>query len=331
MLRPVILAFAAFLALGHPAAAQDKPNLTVYTYDSFTAEWGPGPALKAGFEASCACTLTYVAAEDGISAFRRVQLEGPTTKADLVVGLDNFIAGDARASGLFAPHGLDLSGLNLPQPWTEADFVPFDYGYFAFVYNKETVPTPPTSFEELMALPESFKIVVMDPRSSTPGLGLVVWIRQAYGDRAPEIWAGLKPHILTMSRGWSEGYGLFLKGEADMVVSYTTSPAFHALTENDTRYAAATFSEGHIAQIEVSGILRSSPNQDLARQFLTYMISAEGQKAIPQTNWMFPVIDLGADLPEAFGAPPAKTLPVDEAAVTANRNAWIEEALAAIR
>ena len=46
---------------------------------------------------------------------------------------------------------------------------------------------------------------------------------------------------------------------------------------------------------------------------------------------MFPVIDLGADLPEAFGAPPAKTLPVDEAAVTANRNAWIEEALAAIR
>ena len=331
MLRPVILAFAAFLALGHPAAAQDKPNLTVYTYDSFTAEWGPGPALKAGFEASCACTLTYVAAEDGISAFRRVQLEGPTTKADLVVGLDNFIAGDARASGLFAPHGLDLSGLNLPQPWTEADFVPFDYGYFAFVYNKETVPTPPTSFEELMALPESFKIVVMDPRSSTPGLGLVVWIRQAYGDRAPEIWAGLKPHILTMSRGWSEGYGLFLKGEADMVVSYTTSPAFHALTENDTRYAAATFSEGHIAQIEVSGILRSSPNQDLARQFLTYMTSAEGQKAIPQTNWMFPVIDLGADLPEAFGAPPAKTLPVDEAAVTANRNAWIEEALAAIR
>lgn len=331
MLRPVILAFAAFLALGHPAAAQDKPNLTVYTYDSFTAEWGPGPALKAGFEASCACTLTYVAAEDGISAFRRVQLEGPTTKADLVVGLDNFIAGDARASGLFAPHGLDLSGLNLPQPWIEADFVPFDYGYFAFVYNKETVPTPPTSFEELMALPESFKIVVMDPRSSTPGLGLVVWIRQAYGDRAPEIWAGLKPHILTMSRGWSEGYGLFLKGEADMVVSYTTSPAFHALTENDTRYAAATFSEGHIAQIEVSGILKSSPNRDLARQFLTYMISAEGQKAIPQTNWMFPVIDLGADLPEAFGAPPAKTLPVDEAAVTANRNAWIEEALAAIR
>lgn len=331
MLRFVIIALAALLAFGHPAAAQDKPNLTVYTYDSFVAEWGPGPALKTGFETTCGCTLTYVAAEDGIAAFRRVQLEGATTKADVIVGLDNFIAGDARASGLFAPHGLDLSGLTLPEAWSDPDFAPFDYGYFAFVYNKETVLTPPASFEELIALPPEFKIVVMDPRSSTPGLGLVVWIKQAYGDRAAEIWSGLKPHILTMSRGWSEGYGLFLNGEADMALSYTTSPAYHALSENDARYAAATFSEGHVAQIEVSGILKSSPNQDLARQFLAYIASPEGQKTLPQTNWMFPVIDLGADLPEAFGAPPAKTLPVDEATVTANRNAWIEEALAAIR
>lgn len=329
MFRFAVIALAALLALGLPAAAQDKPTLTVYTYDSFAAEWGPGPVLKSGFEAVCGCTVQYVAAEDAISALRRVQLEGATTKADVIVGLDTFIAGDARATGLFVPHDLELTGLALP--WTDPDFVPFDYGYFAFVYNKETVPNPPASFEDLIALPPEFKIVVMDPRSSTPGLGLVVWIKQAYGDRAAEIWSGLKPHILTMSRGWSEGYGLFLNGEADMALSYTTSPAYHALAENDPRYAAAIFSEGHVAQIEVSGILKSSPNQDLARDFLAYMASPEGQKAIPQTNWMYPVIDLGADLPDAFGTPPAKALPVDEASVTANRNVWIEEALAAIR
>src|SRR5690606_22515906 len=101
--------------------------------------------------------------------------------------------------------------LNLPAPWTDAEFVPFDTGYFAFVYNKEKTPKPPASFEELIALPDDFKIVVIDPRSSTTGLGNVVWLRTAYGDRAPEIWAGLKPHILTMSRGWSEAYGLFTR------------------------------------------------------------------------------------------------------------------------
>jgi thiamine transport system substrate-binding protein len=61
------------------------------------------------------------------------------------------------------------------------------------------------------------------------------------------------------------------------------------------------------------------------------MLSPEGQKAIPTTNWMFPVIDLGADLPAAFGPQPTKVLPVNEAEVTAHRAAWIEEAFAALR
>ena len=325
------LAFAALLALGLPAAAEDKPTLTVYTYDSFVAEWGPGPALKTGFEATCACTVDYVASQDGIAALRRVQLEGPATRADLVIGLDNFIAGEARSTGLFAPHGLDFSGLDLPSPWTDPDFAPYDHGYFAFVYKTADVPNPPKSFEELIALPPEFKIVVMDPRSSTPGLGLVTWIKAAYGDRAGEIWAGLKPHILTMSKGWSEGYDLFLKGEADMALSYTTSPAFHAVYEDDTGYAAAAFTEGHIQQVEVSGILKSSPNQQLARDFLAYIASPEGQKTIPTTNWMFPVADLGADLPASFGKPPARVLTVNEDEVSANREAWIEEAFAALR
>src|SRR5690606_13402384 len=182
MLRFASIALAAVLALGHPAVAQDRPTLTIYTYDSFAAEWGPGPLLKQGFEETCNGVVDYVVAGDAISSLRRIQLEGATTRADLLIGLDTFVAEDAREAGLFAAHGLNLDGLALPQGWTDTDFVPFDHGYFAFVYNKETVPTPPASFEELVALPDDFKIVIMDPRSSTPGLGLVVWLREAYGD-----------------------------------------------------------------------------------------------------------------------------------------------------
>jgi thiamine transport system substrate-binding protein len=325
---------AAFLALAAlPAAAEEVPILRVYTYDSFAAEWGPGPAIKAGFEATCGCVVEFVTAEDAIATLRRVQLEGETTEADVIVGLDTAIAGEARATGLFAPHGLTLPNLALDEPWTDPDFVPFDFGYFAFVFNTETVPNPPRSFEELIALPENFKVVVQDPRSSTPGLGLVVWIASAYGDRAPQIWAGLRPHILTMTRGWSEAYNLFLAGEADMVLSYTTSPAYHAISENDPRYAAAEFIEGHVAQVELAGILESSDKQELAQRFLTYLVSPAAQKVIPTTNWMYPVIDIGADLPAAFRdpGPPAKVIRVDEATVTENSARWIEDALAALR
>jgi thiamine transport system substrate-binding protein len=324
----VILGLAAV-----PAAAEEVPILRVYTYDSFAAEWGPGPAIKAGFETACTCVVEFITSDDAIAALRRVQLEGEATNADVLVGLDTAIAGEARATGLFAPHGLALEGLTLPAPWTDPDFVPFDYGYFAYVYNTESVPNPPRSFEELIALPDDFKIVIQDPRSSTPGLGNVIWIASAYGERAGEIWSGLKPHILTMTRGWSEAYGLFLSGEADMVLSYTTSPAYHAIAENDSRYAAAEFAEGHVAQVEVAGILKSSQKLELAKRFLTYLVSPEAQKVIPTTNWMYPVVDIGADLPEAFRnpGPPAKVIPVDEATVTAQSRNWIDTALAALQ
>lgn len=329
------LAVLAGLALAVPTLAQDaaKPELRIVTYDGFAAEWGPGPGLKAGFEATCNCTVSFIAADSSIGALRKVQLEGPTTNIDIVMGIDTAIAGEARETGLFADHGLDLSGLALPHPWTDAQFVPFDWGYFAYVYDTTKVTEPPKSFEDLIARPESFKIAIQDPRSATPGLGHLLWIKAAYGDKAADIWKGLKPHILTMTREWSESYALFLNGEVDMVLSYTTSPAYHAIEDGKPNYAYAEFTEGHLPQVEVAGILKSSPRQDLARQFLAYVVTPEGQKGIPTTNWMYPVVDLGADLPAAFSAQPkpAKVLGIGEAEIAANSGAWIDEALAAIQ
>lgn len=333
MVKSARFALAVLLAAtALPAAAQDTPTLRIYTYDSFAAEWGPGPALKSGFEATCECTVDFIAADSSLGALRRVQLEGEQTEADMILGLDTATAGEARATGLFAPHGLTLDGLALPYEWTDPEFVPFDYGYFAFVYDTDLLAPVPGSFEELIAMPEDVKIVIQDPRSDTPGLGLVLWIKALYGDRAAEIWEGLKPHVLTVTRGWSEAYSLFLAGEADLVMSYTTSPAFHVFDEGDESYAAADFG-AHYTQVEVAGILESSDNQELAREFLRYLVSPEAQAVIPTTNWMYPVIDIGDALDPSFNdlMVPAEALRADEAEVTANKSAWIEEALAALQ
>ncbi len=308
------------------ALAQENPTLTVYTYDAFAADWGPGPALKTGFERTCACTLNFVAADSSIGALRRMQLEGNNTKADIVLGLDTSIVGEALATSLFASHAVDTSAIKVPKNWTSPSFVPFDYGYFAMVYNTELMPNPPTSFERLAGNPD-IKIVIQDPRSSTPGMGLMLWIKAAYGNDAEEAWPEIAPRVLTLTRSWSEAYALFLAGEADMVLSYTTSPAYHLIVENDTRFAAAPFREGHYTQIEVAGILASSPNQQLANDFLTYLISPEAQAIIPTTNWMYPVADI--ELPEGFDTlfVPEKTLLLDDSIVTQNAAGWIGEML----
>lgn len=297
---------AAVVCLATVAQAE-TPVLTVMTYDSFAAEWGPGPAIEKGFEATCACDVRFVTAGDGAALLARVQLEGAGSDGDVVVGLDTNLTAAATASGLFAPHG-QPAVTGLPVAWEDAQFLPFDWGWFAFVHDKTKVPNPPASLEALAA--SDVKILIEDPRSSTPGLGLVMWVKAAYGDRAPEIWAALADNIVTVTPGWSEAYGMFLEGEADMVLSYTTSPAYHLIAESDDSKAAAPFAEGHYLQVEVAGLLAGSDQPELGKAFLAYLVGDAAQSVIPTTNWMYPANVPAAGLPEGFGTliQPAKSL-----------------------
>ena len=106
---------------------------------------------------------------------------------------------------------------------------------------------------------------------------------------------------MTVTKGWSEAYGLFLEGEADMVLSYRTSPAYHAIAEEDDGFEAAQFEEGNWLQVEVAARLAGSDAPELAGRFLSFMVSEGFQEVIPETNWMHPAVPLEGGLPEAFG------------------------------
>jgi len=304
-------------------------TLNVYTYSSFASDWGPGPAIKTAFEAECGCTLNFVALDDGVSILNRVRLEGDHSDADILLGLDNNLMEEARRTGLLAEHGIDTGALALP--WSDPHFVPFDYGYFAFVYDSRRLPQPPASLHELVEGETPLSIIYQDPRTSTPGLGLLLWVRQIYGDNAPQAWHKLAAKTVTVTKGWSEAYGMFLDGEADMVLSYTTSPAYHLLAEGVPHYRAAAFAEGHYLQVEVAARMKTAPHPELADRFMAFVLSAPFQDVIPQGNWMYPV-NPHAPLPEAFAGlvQPAHTLEYPSDEVNTKRRDWINEWLSAV-
>ena len=306
------LTFAAGLLCATAATAQ-TPELTVYTYDSFVAEWGPGPKIEAAFEETCDCDLKLVGVEDGAALLARVRLEGDRSDADIVLGLDTNLIAAAKETGLFAEHSVDAT-YDMPVEWNDPVFVPYDWGYFAFIH--EAANDAPTSFRELADSDKT--ILIQDPRSSTPGLGLLLWVKAAYGDEAPDIWEGLSDNIVTVTKGWSEAYGLFMEGEADMVLSYTTSPAYHLIAEEDDTKAAAAFDEGHYMQVEVAAKLASTDQPELADEFLQFMVSNEFQSVIPTTNWMYPAVMPDDGLADGFDTliKPEKSLllPAEDAA-----------------
>ena len=325
-MRNLLLA-TGLIATATMAAAQDRPVLTVYTYDSFVSDWGPGPAVEEAFEAQCACDLQFVGAGDGAALLSRLRLEGARTDADIVLGLDTNLTAAARETGLFAPHGVDAD-FDMPIAWTDDTFLPFDWGYFAFVADADL--QAPGDFR---ALGDSdTTIVIQDPRSSTPGLGLVMWVKAAYGDEAGAVWAGLADNIVTVTPGWSEAYGLFLEGEADMVLSYTTSPAYHLIAEDDATKTAVQMAEGHYMQVEVAAKLAGTDQSDLADQFLSFMLTDAFQSVIPTTNWMYPAKTPEAGLPEGFETliTPGKALLLNPEDARAMRDAAIAEWQAAL-
>jgi len=329
-LIPFLLAGVALPLLVN---AQDTETLTVYTHPSFAAEWGPGPGVKEAFEKQCDCTLDYVVLESGGDILQRLRLEGGSTGADVVLGLDTGTMETARQTGLLAPHNIGLDALDLPVGWNDSLFVPYDWGYFAFVYDTEQLPNPPESLEELVNSPDDLQIIIQDPRTSTPGLGLLLWMKAFYGDQAGEKWRALSDNILTTTKSWSDGYfSLFMNGEAPMILSYSTSPAYHMAIDKTDRYQAAQFKEGHYLQVEVAALVEPSDQKALAREFLQFILTPDFQRHIPLKNVMYPAIDLGDELPEVFDRliQPEATLFIDPAEVAQQRQAWLDEWLNAM-
>ncbi|MFN3525755.1 MAG: thiamine ABC transporter substrate binding subunit [Paracoccus sp. (in: a-proteobacteria)] len=275
-------ALALILLTATPALAQDRV-LTVYAEDYIASEWGPGPAIKDGFEAFCDCQLRFVTGD----ILPRLLMEGAGTEADVVFGLNTDLLARARASGLFAPHGQDTSDMSLPIAWDDPVFLPYNWGETAFVYDETRLENPPASFAELLEA-DDLRIVIQDPRSSISGLSLLLWVQQVYGDAAPEAWAKLAPKVLTVTRGWSESYGMFTSGEADMVLSFTTSPAYHIAAEDDLTKKAAIFPEGHYFMTEVAAQLAGTDQPELAQSFMDWILTPEFQAEIPLANWSLP-------------------------------------------
>ena len=224
------------------------------------------------------------------------------------------------------------SDLAIPGGFADDTFVPFDYSYLAFVYDTESVKNPPKSLDDLVNGDPEQKIVIEDARTSTPGLGFLLWMKAVYGNEAADKWKTLSKRILSVTPGWSEAYGLFTSGETPIVLSYTTSPAYHMIEEKVDRYQAASFSEGHYLQVELAGRLKGARHPDLAKAFLAFILTPEFQDIIPTTNWSLPAIAPVTPLPATFDklVQPTKPLAIDAETVAQNRKAWTDEWLQAL-
>lgn len=297
-MKKTLIVFALFAVASLFAFAQPQAEdvLTVYAYDSFTGDWGAGNDIVAAFQEKTGIKVNLVGCSGAVQMYSKVLFEGEQCPADVVIGLSDTTDIDTSLFLDWTPE----CEKNLVIDNNDS-LVAFDYGIFAFIADMQYFAdrTRPTCLWDLTDEEYKGKVILIDPRTSSVGLGLLLWTIEELGEqKAFEWWALMKKNALTIADSWSSGYGLFTEGEAPLVISYTTSPVYHVMYEDTTRYQALEFDDGHLSTVEYLGILKTSKHQDWASQFCEFVLT-EGQEEIAVTNTMFPANGSVA-LPQAF-------------------------------
>lgn len=298
--------------------------LSVYTYDAF------GEALQKAIEErfrGSGVQVRFSRFEDTGGLYNRLYLERERPRADVAIGLDNTYLARAFGDALFQPY--EPRGLELVDRTLLVDpqyrLVPFDWGGVTLNYDSKSLRDPPTTWAGLLDPSLRRRIILMSPATSSPGRSFLLFTIAVFGEEGYlDFWRKLAPNILTVAPGWSEGYGLYTQGEAPIVLSYDTSPAYHRQFEGETRYENLILDDSAYVQVEVAGILSKAANVADARLLMDYLVSPELQALIPLSQLMYPVHP-AVELPEAFRAVKrAKRLvSLDETRVAERFDSWL--------
>ncbi|MDC7221686.1 MAG: thiamine ABC transporter substrate binding subunit [Spirochaetales bacterium] len=316
-------------SMAQEEATTEQEALVVYCYDSFASDWGAGPSLAEKFEELYGIPVVFEAPGDAVTVMTKAIMEKDDPKGDVIIGPDNNLLSRALTEDIlmaYKPAGLE--GVSEDLIFDDSyHLIPFDWGYFAICYDTEVLADPPSSLEELTDPRFEKSLVLTDPRTSSPGMGFLLWTISVYGEEGWQAyWERLKPNLLTISDGWSTAYGLFTAGETPLVLSYSSSPAYHVEWEDTTRYQSLIFEEGNYRQIEGMGILKGTKREEAAKQFIEFMLTEESQKTLAMSNIMFPAVET-TELPPSFdyALKSDNPLMLDSALIESHSERWIQE------
>lgn len=311
-------------------------TLRLMTHDSFLVD----QEVLDEFEAEHNATIEFVQPGDAGLTVNTAILSKDNPVGDVLFGVDNTFLGRALDEEIFIAY--ESTGLDrVPDRFELSEFVtPIDYGYVNLNYDiaalEEAGVAPPTTLEELTEETWQDRLVAENPATSSPGLAFLIATIATFGEDDDydylDYWADLRANGLEVTDGWTDAYYTrFTRygGDNSLVVSYTTSPAceviFAETPIDEPPTGNITPPQGSFEQVEFAGILEGTEVEDLAQEFIDFMLSERFQEAFPDDMCVFPVIE-DAALPDAFALieQPAEPADISADQINDNRDEWID-------
>ncbi len=295
---------AADPSTGTSGGAEAGGPVVLVTHDSFSL---PKKLIKQ-FEADTGYELELRSNGDAGSMTSQLVLNVDNPLGDVAFGVDNTFAGRALEAGVFAPYRGEwpagVEDFALPGD-DEGVLTPVDNGDVCV--NVDTAwfdaegLEPPQTLEDLTDPAYEDLFVTSGATTSSPGFAFLLATIAAYGEDWPTYWEDLLDNGAKVVPGWEDAYFVDFPagggGERPIVLSYDSSPAF-TTTDDGSETTTAALLETCFEQVEYVGVLAGAENPAGAQAVVDWMLTPEVQAALPDSMYVFPVVD-GVELPTA--------------------------------
>lgn len=318
-------------------AAESPEAITLVVYDSWTDALDES---LAGFTEDTGVAVEVLRAGDTGTMVSKAVLTAGNPEGDVMFGVDNTFLSrvvDADVFDAYVANGLDAVPAELRELTPGGEATPIDFGDVCINYDiaalAERDVEPPADLEALADPAYADLLVVENPASSSPGLAFVLATIAEFGeDGWVDYWTRLRENGVRVVESWEDAYyGAFSgagDGDRPLVVSYGTSPPAEVVFADPPIEVATTavVDTTCFRQVEYAGVLRGTDAPEEAGQLIDFLLSAPFQAELPLNLFVYPASEAVA-LPDVFTANAtvaSEPASLDPAAITANREAWLE-------
>lgn len=295
MKRPLLLLSAFMLAVAAygPGVVRAEGVVTIYSADGLhdgNPSWFGNQF--AAFTKETGIKVQYIEGGSG-EVVNRLERERTNTQADVLVTLPPFIQ-KAAADGLLAaytPAGVEA----IPAATRDAKgfWYPMVINYFCFIYNGNSLSTPPKTWDDLLDPKYKGKIQYSTPGQAGDGTALMVLAFQAMGSK-DAAFAYLKK-LQVNNVGPSSSTGKLAikvnKGElwvanGDVQMNYsqmTDNPNLRIFWPADAQGRRTTFSEPYDI-----ALVHGGPNTANGKKLIDFLLSKRAQETVSSVARGYP-------------------------------------------
>ena len=290
----------------HDPAASDH-KVVLVTHDSFDLP----KKLLASFEKRTGIDVVPTSSGDAGELASKLQLTKDDPLGDAAYGVDTTFQAAVSDAGV-----------------VDGDLTPIDTGYVCVnvddAWFSAHHQAPPTGLDDLVKPAYKDLFVAPGATTSSPGMSFLLATIGTYGDGWQTYWKQLMANGAKVDGGWTQAFDKDYSasgGDRPIVVSYNTDPSYGVKHGHPTTHALLNTC---FEDTEYAGVLDGAKNPTDARKVVDWLTSAEVQKALPGSMYVYPVRK-GTPLPadwKKYAPVPSKPVRVPAEEIASNRRGW---------